>query len=245
MTLPVAVQLYSVRDNTEKDMPGTLKKIAEIGYKGVEFAGFMGIPAKKLKAELDSLGLKAVGSHTPMQLLKEKLDEQIEYNLEIGNKYVICPWHSFEGREDYVRAAGFFEETGKKCRAAGLQFAYHNHDFEFKELDGEYGFDILMKASPEYVAAELDTGWAFFAGADPAAYLGKLKGRCPLIHVKDFKNTTEKSYTEVGTGIVDIGSIIKAAEGAGTEWAIVEQDATSLPTLESVKISFNNLKKFL
>lgn len=246
MTMPVALQMYSVRDKTEKDMLGTLEKVAEIGYKGVEFAGFMDVPAKSMKARLESLGLKPVGSHTSMKLLKENLDEAIAYNLEIGNQYIICPFNSYESREDYLRTAAFLEETGKKCRAAGLRLGYHNHDFEFKRYDGEYGFDILFgKTTPENLVAELDTGWAFNAGADPVEYLGRYKGRCPLIHVKDFLTRGERTFAEIGMGIIDIGAIIKAAAAAGTEWAIVEQDATSLPTLESVEISFNNLKKIL
>ena len=147
MSLPVALQLYTVRDETEKDFIGTLEKVAEMGYKGVEFAGFGDIPASRMKATLDRLGLKAVGSHTGPDLLKEKLDEVIKYNLEIGNKYIICPWAPFETKDDYVNAACLFNKIGARCKDSGLQFAYHNHDFEFKVFDGEYGLEILYNGT--------------------------------------------------------------------------------------------------
>lgn len=246
MNLPVALQLYSVRDETEKDMLGTLEKVAGMGYTGVEFAGFGNIPARKMKAELARLGLKAVASHTGLQLLREKLDKEIEYNLEIGNKYIICPYNTYETKEDFLETAAFLNETGEKCRAAGLQLGYHNHDHEFRIFDGEYGLDILLHiASPKNLVAEIDSGWVFYAGIDPAEYIVKYKGRCPLIHIKDFLTRSEKSYTEIGNGIVDISAIIKAAETAGTEWLIVEQDASSRSTLESVKICIDNLTKLL
>jgi sugar phosphate isomerase/epimerase len=246
MKLPIALQLYSVRGDTERDMLGTLEKVAGMGYTGVEFAGFGDIPAKKMKAELEKLGLKAVASHTRIQLLKEKLDEAIEYNLEIGSKYIICPSNKYEAREDFLQTARLLDEVGEKCRAAGLRLGYHNHDFEFKTYDGEYGLDILFRnTKPDNLAAEIDSGWAFYAGVDPAEYIGGYRGRCPLVHVKDFLTRGERSFTEIGSGIVDIGAVIRAAEAAGAEWLIVEQDASSRPMLESVKICFDNLSKLL
>lgn len=244
MKLPIALQLYSVRDETEKDMLGTLGKVAGMGYTGVEFAGFRGIPAKEMRAELSKLGLKAVASHTGLQLLKEKLDEEIEYNLEIGNKYIICPMNKCEPMDEFLKAAEFFNTVGEKCRANGLSFGYHNHDFEFQKVNGEYYLDALFsRVSPANLTAEIDTGWVFYAGIDPAEYIGKYKGRCPLIHVKDFLTRGERTFTEIGNGIIDTRAIIKAAEAAGTEWVIVEQDHSSRSTLESAKICFDNLSK--
>lgn len=244
MKLPIALQLYTIRDETEKDMLGTLEKVAGMGYTGVEFAGFGGMTAKEMKAALAKLGLTGFASHTGIKLLKERLDEEIEYNLEVGCKYIICPFNSYESREDYLRTAEFLNETGEKCRAAGLQFGYHNHDFEFKTYDGEYGLDILLReTSPKNLIVEIDTGWAFYAGIDPAVYIAKYKGRCPLLHLKDFLTRGERTFTEIGNGIIDTTSIIQAAKAAGTEWLIVEQDVSSLTSLESAKICFDNLSK--
>lgn len=243
MSLPVALQLYTVRDETAKDFIGTLEKVAAMGYDGVEFAGFGDIPATQMKAVLDRLGLKAVGSHTMPDLLKEKLDEVIKYNLEIGNKYVICPWAPFKTKEDYVNAVRLFNEIGARCRENGLQFVYHNHDFEFTKFDGEYGLDILYNGTtPENMVAEIDTCWAFYAGVDPADYVRKYKGRCPLVHIKDLKTKENKEFIEVGYGVIDIPEIVKAANEIGSEWLIVEIDTCPKPTLESAKISVDYLK---
>lgn len=244
MNLPIALQLYSIRDEMEKDFTGTLKKVADIGYKGVEFAGFGGLSAAKLREVLDSLGLAVVGSHTGVDQLSEKLDEVIEYNLALGNKYIVCSYCKLESIEDIIKFSKFFNEVGEKLRARGLEFLYHNHDFEFKKYDGEYGLDILFKgAKSENLAAEIDSGWVFFAGIDPAAYVKSYKGRCPLVHIKDFLTAGTRSFTEIGNGIIDVKAIAAAAVEAGTKWLIAEQDESSIPTLESVRISFENLKK--
>ena len=244
MTLPIALQLYTVRDETGKDFIGTLEKVAAMGYKGVEFAGFGDIPAKRMKETLDRLGLKAAGSHTGIDLLKDKLDEVIEYNLEIGNKYVICPWAPFKTKEDYVDAARLFNEIGAKCKARGIQLAYHNHDFEFVAFDGVYGLDILYSGtSSENLVVELDTCWVFFAGVDPVEYIGKYKGRIPLVHLKDLKTKDRNDMIELGDGMIDIEAIARAAEAAGSEWLVVEMDTCPRPTLESARICIENLKK--
>lgn len=244
MNLPIALQLYSVRDEMEKDFIGTLKKVADIGYKGVEFAGFGNLPAVQLKEALADLGLTPVGSHTGVDLLSEKLDEVIEYNLTLGNKYIICPYNKYESKEDIIKASQFYNETGEKIRARGLEFLYHNHDFEFNKFDGEYGIDIIFKGIKSgNMAAEIDAGWVFYAGIDLAAYINSYTGRCPLIHIKDFLSIDNKNFTEIGNGIVDVKAIAAAAVEAGTKWLIVEQDECSIPSLESVRISFENLKK--
>lgn len=243
MGLPIALQLYTVRDETEKDFIGTLEKVAAMGYNGVEFAGFGDIPAKKMKAELDRLGLKAAGSHTGIDSLKNKLDEVIEYNLEIGNKYVICPWNSYETKEDYISAASLYDKIGQKCRENGLQFGYHNHSHEFQSFDGVYGLDILFSGTkPENLVAELDTCWVFHAGIDPVAYLNKYKGRLPLVHIKDLETKEGTEFSEIGRGVIDIPSIVKAANGAGAEWLVIEIDRCPGPSLESAKMGFDYLK---
>ncbi len=244
MKLPVALQLYSVRDEMAKDFVGTLKKVADIGYKGVEFAGFGGFSAVELKGILEGLGLVPVGSHTSVKQMSENLDEVIEYNLTLGNKYVICPYNTYESKESLIKASQLYNEIGEKVRVGGLEFLYHNHDFEFKKYDGEYGIDILFNGvKPENMAAEIDTGWVFYAGINPADYVRSYTGRCPLVHIKDFTSIEGRNFIEIGRGIVDIKAIAAAAVDAGTKWLIAEQDECSIPSLESVRISYENLKK--
>jgi len=239
----ISVQLYTLREETGRDFAGTLEKVAKIGYKGVEFAGYGGISAKEMRNYLDSFGLKATGSHVAFDILTRNLDEVIEYNLEIGNKYIICPWKEYKGREDYVKTAELLNEIGRKCKDNGLKFGYHNHADEFESFDGEYGLDIIYKnTDPQLVAAEIDTYWVYYAGVDPVDYIKKYTGRCPLVHLKDMEAGEGKDFAEVGSGIMDMKAIISAAKDAGCEWFIVEQDVCKKPALESVKISFENLK---
>jgi sugar phosphate isomerase/epimerase len=244
MKLPVAIQLYSVRDAMEKDFAGTLRKIADLGYKGVEFAGFGGFSAVQIRDLLKELGLTPAGSHTGIDALRDNLDEIIEYNLTIGNKYIICPYNQYKSKEEYISAAKFYDECGEKIRARGLEFLYHNHDFEFMKFDGEYGLDIIFKnVKPENVGAELDLGWIFYAGIDPAAFLRSFKKRCPLVHIKDFLSAGEKTFTEIGNGLVDTKGIAAAAVETGVEWLIVEQDVSNITSMESARINLENLKK--
>jgi len=245
--IPVALQLYTVRDETAKDFLGTLEKVAQIGYEGVEFAGTGGLSPSELKKALNDPGLKPAGSHVGIDQLKGNLDAVIEYNLEIGNKYVVCPYMPEEMRgsaSQWREAAETLSEIGAKCREKGLILCYHNHAFEFQKFDGKYGFDILYESSdPECLKAEIDTFWVKFGGGDPAEYIRKLAGRCPLIHLKDM-GEDGKTFMEVGEGIMDFQAIFDASEKGGVEWYIVEQDVCQRPSLESARISFENLRRW-
>lgn len=244
MSIPIALQLYSLRDDAAKDFPGVLKAVAEMGYEGVEFAGYGGLSASELKKMLDDLGLKVAGSHVAFNLLDKEFNQVVDFNLEIANKYLICPsaprdlvqeadgWKSFATR---------MTEIGKKAREQGLQLGYHNHSWEFETIDGEYVLDIFFEnADPEAVIAELDLGWVFHAGVDPVTYLQKYEGRCPLIHVKDFKK--DGPQTEVGTGDIDLAGIVKAAKKLNVEWYIIETEEYNMAPVDSVRVGLNNLK---
>lgn len=244
MNIPVAVQLYTLREETEKDFVGTLKKVAEIGYKGVEFAGFGGFKASELKGILKDLGLKPVGAHIGIEELNNNLNEIIAYNLELGNRYIVFPYANYENKDDYINMASELNEIGKKLESVGLELCYHNHAHEFTSYDGIYGLDIIYKGtSAESLKAEVDTYWVAYAGLDPAQYLKKYTQRTPLVHIKDMENSENRDFTEIGNGMLDIKAIAKQAIANGAEWLIVEQDVCKRPALESVKISFENLKK--
>ena len=245
--IPVALQMYTVRDESAKDFVGTLRKVAEIGYAGVELAGTGGLSAKELKEVLDDLGLQRAGNHTGMDALRGDLQAAIEFNLEFGNPYVVLPSLPGEWREDgegFRSACGPLNEVGAACKKNGLTFCYHNHSFEFQKFDGKYGLDILYEGTdPELVKGEVDTYWVQHGGEDPAAYIRKYAGRCPLIHLKDMEDAPDRAFTEVGNGILDFEAIFAASEAGGAEWYIVEQDTCKRPSLESARISFENLKK--
>lgn len=244
MIKQLAVQMYTLRDETQNDFKGTLEKVAELGYKGAEFAGYGNLTASELKNCLDRLGLKAAGSHVSLDLLKDSLDEQIDYNLEIGNPFIVCPWSDPKSRQEYLELAAILNKVGEKCKNKGLQLCYHNHAHEFNTFDGEYGIDIIFNnTDAELVKAEVDTYWVQRAGLNPVQFIKKNSGRCPLVHLKDMESGEEKFFAEVGNGVMDFSSIIASANEAGAAWMIVEQDKCRRPALESVTISYQNLKK--
>lgn len=243
MDLPVALELYTLRNELKDDFLGTLEKVAEIGYKGVEFAGYGGLSANELKKHLDRLGLVPTGSHVGIDLLKDKLDEVIEYSIEIGNKYIVCPWNKYETKDDFISTAKLLNDIGKKCKEKGLVLCYHNHNHEFQLFDGKYGLDLLYEnTDSDLVKAEIDTYWVEYAGVNPVDYIRKYSGRLPLVHLKDMEKGT-RDFAEIGNGTMNIKEIIEASKKAGAEWFIVEQDVCKRPPLESVKISFENIKK--
>lgn len=243
MDLPVALELYTLRNELKDDFLGTLEKVAEIGYKGVEFAGYGGFSASELKKYLDRLGLVPTGSHVGIDLLKDRLDEVIEYSIEIGNKYIVCPWNKYETKDDFISTAKLLNDIGKKCKENGLVLCYHNHNHEFQLFDGKYGLDLLYEnTDPDLVKAEIDIYWVEYAGVNPVDYIKKYSGRLPLVHLKDMEEGT-RDFAEIGKGTMNIKEIIEASQKAGAEWFIVEQDVCKRPPIESVKISFENIKK--
>ncbi len=248
--LPVALQMYTVRDRTAEDFAGTYRAVAAMGYDGVEIAGDGGLSAAEMKQLLDDCGFARCGIHTMLSALEEDVQKHIDYNLEIGNKYLVVPWMPEELRRDAAgwRAVGArMAAIGAKLKAAGLVLGYHNHAFEFEVKEGDqFGFDILYASAPaDLLQCEIDTYWVKFGGQDPAAYVARYKDRAPLLHLKDMTPGPEPTFTEVGTGTLDFASIIKAAEGGVTAALIVEQDRCERPSLESAKISHDNLRRII
>ncbi len=241
--IPVALQLYTLREYASKDFTGTLKRVAEIGYQGVEFAGYGNMKAEDLKSLLDELKLKAAGSHVSIDTLRDDLKNVIDYNLKIGNHFIVCPWQKYSGKKDFISFAKELNEIGKVCKENGLKFCYHNHAHEFERFEGSYGFDLLINnTDPELVYFEVDIYWLKYAGADPISYIRKLGKRMPLIHIKDMERVG-RDFAEVGTGIMDIHGIVEESKRSNVEWLIVEQDKCNKDPFESVRISFENLKK--
>ncbi|HHV94093.1 MAG TPA: sugar phosphate isomerase/epimerase [Firmicutes bacterium] len=246
MSIPIGLQLYSLREAAAQDFVGVLKTVAEMGYEGVEFAGYGGLKASELKKILDDLGIKAIGSHVGIQQLEQELNQVIDFNLEIGSPYVICPAPPREliaesTADDWRALAEKLTEIGIKAKGQGIQLGYHNHAWEFKTFDGQYALDIFFAhVDPDAVIAEIDLGWTFHAGVDPVACMKKYTGRCPLVHVKDFKRNGPQ--TEVGTGDIDLAGIAAAAPEVGVQWLIIETEEYNMDPKDSVRVGFENLK---
>lgn len=242
----VSLQLYTLRDQTEKDFLGTIRKVADMGYQAVEFAGYFNTPANELKALLDELGLKAPSSHVGLNFgepekIAADLDKQIEYAKVLGLQYIVTPWAPLPENptiDDVNRLAGILEAAGKQVAAAGFKYGYHNHDFEFKKVDGKPIMDLLLeKVSAEYLIAEFDLGWIHMGGQDPVDYVTRYAGRVPLAHFKDFG--VGRSDTEVGKGVVNLKGVLAIAEQSGIEYFIVEQEEFENSSLESAKLSLD------
>jgi sugar phosphate isomerase/epimerase len=178
--------------------------------------------------------------------VQKDLDSAIETAKIIGHKFAVCPYLMPNERQtlaDYQKLVPIFNRAGEACKKAGIQFAYHNHDFEFAPLDGRVPFDMLLaETDPELVKIELDLYWITKAGQDPLAYFEKHPGRFPLVHVKDMDNTAKKDFTEVGRGTIAFKKIFARSNRGGIRHYFVEQDQSSSP-LESIKISYDYLSK--
>ncbi|WP_309120540.1 sugar phosphate isomerase/epimerase [Paenibacillus sp.] len=246
--LSIGLQMYTLRNETAQDFLGTLRNVAELGYEGVEFAGYGGLDAKALRAELDGMGLKSLGSHVSLARMLEAADEEIEYALTLGNKYLVVPWmgeEKYATEEALAETCKQLDAIGAKCAERGIAFGYHNHSFELQRtFGGKLMLDYIFDSVPaDRLQVELDSCWVHNAGIDAAAYIGKYKGRIPLVHLKDMTREGDKTNTvELGKGEVDLLAIAAASKEAGAEWLIVEQDVCQNPPLESVATSIAWLK---
>ena len=241
--MEVALQLYSVRKEVNKDFFNTLKKISEIGYREVEFAGFYHVSSKDMKKALDDFNLKPVGSHTSLEELRVNFNEVIEYNMEIGNNTIICPYAKCKDKAEYLSLAEELNDIGKRLKEKGLAFGYHNHSHEFNLVDGEYGLDVLFNNTDEnLVKMELDVFWAHHAGVKVLPYMDKWKDRLSLMHIKDMSQDN-KNQVPIGEGIIDLKSIIKKAEEIGLNNVIVESDDPKPDGISEIAVSLSNLIK--
>ncbi len=244
--IPIAVQLYSVRKDCERDLPGTLKAIAEMGYEGVEFAGYYGRTADELRKMLDDLGLKVAGSHLSLpQLQGDELEGTIEFNKRIGSKYPIIASagrEHMETREAVVNFARTLSEIGEKVAPHGMRTGYHNHSAEFKALDGETPWDLIAANSSPDVVMQLDLGNAMHGGADIIPVLKKWADRGFTVHLKEHSSTKDDAL--VGEGDVAWQEVFAICEAAGnTEWYIVEQESYAHAPLECVARCLDNLRE--
>ena len=244
--LPIALQMYTLRNETAKDFTGTIREVAKIGYAGVELAGTGGLSANALRGVLDENNLRVCGSHIGMDVIEATMGKVVEENLALGNSRIVIPYLGEDRRQGaagYTATAKKMNNLGESLRSLGMTLCYHNHDFEFKKQDdGRTGMEILLaETDPMLVKAEVDTYWVLVAGYDPVEFIQSHKGRIPLMHIKD-RNPADGSFAEVGTGDLPLDALIEAAPGVGVEWLIVEQDDCKGAPLDSVKLSYNNLK---
>lgn len=279
--MKVGIQLYSVRQNMEKDPIGTLREVIKTGYKNIEVAnhnagedsgvGF-GVPAKEIKALLTETGASIVSAHI-FPLIADKMGPILEYHQEIGTKYIAMPMDFYRDKDEVLRKCEVWNQVGERCKEHGIQMVYHNHFHEFQHFGQETVFDILLAhLDKDLVKYELDTYWTMRAGQEPTEVLKQLGKRVVLIHQKDYaagyesqinllqsveasqdyvdmdrfvRDLDNRTFTEIGTGIMDIQSIIDTGnQHCDVDYIILEQDYTQLGEMESIATSMEAFKKF-
>lgn len=248
MSLPIALQLYTVRDALKGDLEGTLQALSTIGYENVEAAGFYNKPAGEFRKLLEKHNLKPISMHSSLVGLTTDFNQTIQSAKDLGVNYVVCSFLSVPERADYAKAASLLAEAADKAAAHGVAVAYHNHSFEFdKDAQGRRGLDVIYDSTRgRKLQAELDIYWVQHGGDKPVEWMKKLAGRLPLLHVKDMNHTPDRGFAEVGTGTVDIKAALAAAPSVGVKYLIIEQDSNWKGSpLESAKISLTNLKALL
>lgn len=267
MRLPVAIQFYSVRDEAEKDFRGTLQKIHDMGYEGVEFAGLFGHSPAEVRAMCDEIGIIPMSAHVALDEMLADPDKVIGGYAEIGCRFIAVPYVTEErrpGAEKFDETIEDIRRLGDICNKHGVTLLYHNHDFEFVMLDGKRGLDVLYeRVEPELLETEIDVCWARVGGEDPAKYVLKYSGRAPVVHLKDYAGKPEGklynligiddnaendsgafTFKPVGHGVQNIPAILDAAVVAGAEWVVVEQDSPDEgnTSLNAAKMSIDYLK---
>lgn len=244
--IPIALQLYSVREDCAKEFAGTVKAVAEMGYEGVEFAGYYGLEAEEIKKILDDLGLKVTGTHIGIDtLLGDELEKTIEFNKILENKFLIVPGFPESYRNSkaaWLKTAEIMNEISEKLKPHGMLTGYHNHSIEFQPMEGELPWDIFFGNTNKEVVMQFDIGNARHGGGEAAPFLKKYPGRAITVHVKEYSATNDKAL--IGEGDVDWDEIFELCETIGsTEWYIVEQESYAYPPLECVELCLENLRK--
>ncbi|MEL6566930.1 MAG: sugar phosphate isomerase/epimerase [Pseudomonadota bacterium] len=241
----IGVQLYTLRSAMEQDFEGTLHRVADLGYDQVEFAGFFGRDPADVRALLDELGLEPVASHVNWQALRENPQQQIDETVALGAKFIILAWMPEEERQtldqwrDWV---ALMNEVGEMASEKGIQFAYHNHAFEFEPIDGVEPYDLILDGiDRNHVKLELDLYWLALAGRAPARYFEAYPGGFVLSHVKDM-SADDQSMTAVGDGSIDFPSIFAQSDQSGMAYFIVEHDNPEDP-FASVERSITHLRQ--
>jgi sugar phosphate isomerase/epimerase len=239
---PLSIQLYTLRDAAQQDFPAVLRTLAEIGYKGVEFAGLHGHSATEIKKLLDDLGLQVSSSHVGLPTA-ETIGPLVETEAVLGNTRLVSGFGpaDFATIELARRSAEKFQTAAELAKQHGMTFGFHNHWWEFDTVaDNRLVYDVILEAAPD-AFSELDVYWAAYAGQNPAEVVAVHKARLPLLHIKDGTLEKDTPHTAVGSGKVDIPAVIAAADPTVLEWLIVELDNCATDMTEAVRQSYTYL----
>lgn len=275
MSLPIALQLYSVRNELSSDFENSIRKIKDFGYDGVEFAGLHNQKPLYIKSLLEQVGLNPISAHVSLDEMLKDTDKIFETYSYLGCKYIAVPYLPEQRRPNnamFNQTLKDIELLGRKAKQVGLQLLYHNHDFEFVKIGDKFGLDVIYESiSEDLLKTELDTCWIKVAGQNPVEYIRKYAGRAPVVHLKDFykKETMRQvkmydligvasdqekasdvdtfGFVPLGFGMQDIPSILYASVDAGAKWVVVEQDMPQKgrTALECARLSIKYLNNLI
>lgn len=245
--IPIGLQLYSVRQDCEKDLPAVLAAVRKMGYQAVEFAGYYGRDAKTLRQLLDDHGLKCCGTHTALNtLLGAEFPRTVEFNATLGNKFLIVPSldaNRRQGKKGWQETAALFNELAARAAASQMRVGYHNHSIEFTPVDGELPWDLFFGTTRKDVVMQFDTCNAAHGGGDATVYLKRYPGRATTVHIKPYSKT--KPNALMGDDELPWKEVFNLCETvAGTEWYIVEYESDAFPPLVSVDKTLQVLKRW-
>ncbi|MDQ1913911.1 sugar phosphate isomerase/epimerase [Paenibacillus sp. GD4] len=243
----IAVQLYTLREECKSNFPKVLREISQMGYDGVQFAGFHDYDPLELKAVISETGLGVAGMHYSYKFLAENTAQAIEEAKLFGTPDLVCSSMIQELRstEGYIAAKEELNAIAKRIKPKGMRLSYHNHAYEFDtSIDGRDALSYLLEPAEENdILAEIDVYWVKRGGRDVTSFLKPYVGRMPIIHLKDMSDDAEKSFAPVGTGTIDFTSILQWGEASGVEWYVVEQDVCKSDPMECVRTSLAHLSK--
>ena len=244
MARKIALQLYTLRETMKTDFLGTLKEVANIGYAGVEMAGFGGHAAPELRKIMDGLGLTVVSGHVPIDAVATGLSQTLDDYTALGAKYVGVPWigDAYRNADGLQKAADLMRNAAAQAAARDITFFYHNHNFEFENRIGDQlMLDALFAATGPSVKWESDVYWVQKAGYDPVTWINNYRGRVPLVHIKDMTADASRTFECIGDGTVDFPAVFAAGDACGVDWYVVEQDQCPKGEVASARRSYENI----
>ena len=237
--MEISLQLYSIHEETQRDFAGSVQRVGEIGFQGVEFAGYGGLTAGEQVQLLKNSGLYSVGTHTGLSVFEDNFEAELSYSKAIGSKYIICPWAKVETMEEIDHLAMVLNKAAEKAAKEGIKVGYHNHDHEFVKVDGKYALDLLAEKTDDNVVLELDVFWVAYAGVDPVEYIKKWGKRVELIHIKQID--ANKANVDAADGILDMKKIKEAAEYA--TYFVLEHEEYDKPVWDAIRNDYEYLNR--
>lgn len=236
--MEVSLQLFSIQEETKKDFRKALDKVAEIGFSGVEFAGYGEFSKEELADYLKKNRLYSVGAHTSLEIFENTFLEELDFNQAIGSKYMICPYAKVDTMEEINHLIQVLNKAGEVAKEKNIKVGYHNHAHEFVKIEGKYPLDLIAEKTSDNVILELDVFWVVYAGLDPVSYIKKWGRKVELIHLKQIDAL--KNNVDIGEGILDMGKIKAAAEYA--KYFVLEHEEYDKPVWKSITNDYRILK---